>query len=516
MKGATARVGHYHLHVHTISKLKGHNISAAVAYRRAEKIEQGENHSVVHAAAYRRAQKLGNDGQVFDYRRKMGVAWTGIMAPAHTPKELLDPLTLWRTVERLESRANARMAREIIIALPHQVDLQVHVKMLRAFVTSQLTARGMVADVAIHAPPVANGGDPRNWHAHVLLTDRPMTATGFAATKDRNWNARENVTIWRKAWADTHNATMAALGLPYRIDHRSLEAQRQEALARGDIAAALELDRTPQIHVGRDLHRSRRTDQLAPKAVRNRDILLANRVRAAAKADDLQGCIARADAAAHREARINALKQHLWRPETPPLTLAELEARYGRRPAAVTRLLQRQIDAKAQNLAATWGWHRDGPPETSLDILAFLRMESNAARQPSARPWFAMTPNDLAFAFYRMGLLSRDQLQNALEADAELRQTRRTEAKRAPPAAWLPRAASTRPKPATPRADHLAALQRLAPIQLAVAGRRLAQLNAFNVRIASQNTQRRTRTLTKLDNLIRARRKQSPSAPPPW
>ena len=56
--------GHFHLHVHTISKLKNQSVLAAAAYRHAERFEQ----SVTHAAAYRRAQSLGNDGAVCDYR----------------------------------------------------------------------------------------------------------------------------------------------------------------------------------------------------------------------------------------------------------------------------------------------------------------------------------------------------------------------------------------------------------------------------------------------------------------
>lgn len=83
------------------------------------------------------------------------------MAPTFTPKELLDAQTLWNTVERIEQRKNARLAREMIIALPHQVDLDVHIAMLHAFVSTHLVARGMVADIAIHRPPVEHRGDPR-------------------------------------------------------------------------------------------------------------------------------------------------------------------------------------------------------------------------------------------------------------------------------------------------------------------------------------------------------------------
>ena len=67
--------------MHTISKLKNQSALAAAAYRRAERFE-AHAASVTHAAAYQRAQQLGNDGQVFDYRRKIGVAWTGILAPS--------------------------------------------------------------------------------------------------------------------------------------------------------------------------------------------------------------------------------------------------------------------------------------------------------------------------------------------------------------------------------------------------------------------------------------------------
>ena len=191
---ASSAQGHYHLHLHAISKLNGQSGLAAAAYRRAERFERNETHSVTHAAAYRRAQQLGNDGQVFDYRSKIGVAWTGIRAPSRTPPEFHNPQTLWNTVERIEHRKNARLAKELIIALPHQVDLTTQIAVLDRFIAANLTPRGMIADIAIHRPPIECGGDPRNWHAHVLIPDRPMTPEGFAPKKDRSWNAKDCAT----------------------------------------------------------------------------------------------------------------------------------------------------------------------------------------------------------------------------------------------------------------------------------------------------------------------------------
>jgi hypothetical protein len=74
---SAATDGHYHLHVHTISKLKGHSVVAAAAYRHAERFEgqaQDVTNSLTRAAAYQRAQQLGNDGRVFDYRTASAIS----------------------------------------------------------------------------------------------------------------------------------------------------------------------------------------------------------------------------------------------------------------------------------------------------------------------------------------------------------------------------------------------------------------------------------------------------------
>ncbi len=110
--------------------------------------------------------------------------------------------------------------------------------MLREFVTVNCLDRyGMIVDVAIHEPP--RKGDPRNVHAHILLTDRPITPDGFTRTKDRRYQERGLANEFRAAWADCHNRHMERLGLPYRIDHRSLEAQRKDAMQRGDEEQAI-------------------------------------------------------------------------------------------------------------------------------------------------------------------------------------------------------------------------------------------------------------------------------------
>ena len=111
---------------------------------------------------------------------------------------------------------------------------------------TQFVDRGMVADIALHAP--GRAGDERNHHAHILLTTREIDAEGFT-TKNRDWNAVEVLEGWREAWARDSNAALERAGIEDRVDHRTLVAQRDEALElasaareRGDEGAELDAD----------------------------------------------------------------------------------------------------------------------------------------------------------------------------------------------------------------------------------------------------------------------------------
>ena len=119
----------------------------------------------------------------------------------------------------------------------------------------------MIADVALHAP--GREGDERNHHAHIMLTTRSIGADGFEG-KDRSWNSKELLEEWRESWADHANAYLREIEVGREIDHRSLDAQREEkldlkerALERGDTKTAhelqieaVELDRDPLPDIG--------------------------------------------------------------------------------------------------------------------------------------------------------------------------------------------------------------------------------------------------------------------------
>ncbi|WP_341485336.1 MobQ family relaxase [Thioclava sp. GXIMD4215] len=228
----------YHLRASMISRSHGRSATAAIAYRVAERIEDRRT------------------GLTFDYAKRGGVDHTETLAPDHAPDWVFDRSELWNRVEEAETRKNSQVAREVRVALPAELTHAQRVELVRDFAQEQFVDRGMIADIALHAP--GRDGDDRNHHAHILLTTREIGPEGFT-TKNRDWNKVELLEGWREAWARDANLALERAGIEERIDHRTLEVQRDEALElaaeareRGDEAEelretvrAVSLDREP-------------------------------------------------------------------------------------------------------------------------------------------------------------------------------------------------------------------------------------------------------------------------------
>lgn len=228
----------YHLRATMISRSAGRSATGAASYRSGERIEDRRT------------------GLTFDYRARSGVEHVEILAPDQTPDWAYDRAELWNRVEASETRKNSQVAREIRVALPHELDAEQRALLVRDFCQREFVDRGMIADVAIHAP--GRAGDDRNHHAHILLTTREIGPEGFGA-KNRDWNAVEMLEGWREAWARDTNRALERCGIEERIDSRTLEAQRIEAQERAtaarergdeaeelrEIVRAVALDREP-------------------------------------------------------------------------------------------------------------------------------------------------------------------------------------------------------------------------------------------------------------------------------
>ena len=151
------------------------------------------------------------------------------------------------------------MAREWEVALPAELTSEGRRELAQVFAERLVERYGIAADVAIHAPH--REGDQRNWHAHVLTTTRALGEEGLGA-KTKALDARATggaeITAMREVWAGMQNEALERAerergleaGELDRVDHRSLAAQREAALERGDERAAEALERPAEVKLG--------------------------------------------------------------------------------------------------------------------------------------------------------------------------------------------------------------------------------------------------------------------------
>jgi ATP-dependent exoDNAse (exonuclease V) alpha subunit len=215
--------------------------------------------SAVGKAAYRSGEDLYDRtiDETFNYaHRKNDISYKEIMTPDNVPKWAMDRQELWTKVEEIEKRKDSQLAREFVVALPCELSLDKNISIIKKYVADNFVSKGMIADIAIH------DAESHNPHAHVMLTMREITKEGFGK-KNRQWNEKGNLILWRKEWEEIVNDSLEENGINEKVDHRTLEAQG--------------LDREPTIHVG--VHASNMED----KGIRtrlgnfNRNVILRNR-----------------------------------------------------------------------------------------------------------------------------------------------------------------------------------------------------------------------------------------------
>jgi Ti-type conjugative transfer relaxase TraA len=189
--------------------------------------------SAVAAAAYRASQKLTNerDGQTHDFTRRRGVEHTEIVLPEGVEAEWAqDRSTLWNAAEAAEKRKDARVAREIEVALPHELSADQRLDLTREFAHELADRYGVAVDFAIHSPH--GDTDVRNHHAHIMLTTRKVESGGLGEKTALELENKKLTALGlptshdqlrdiRLDWEDRANRHLALAGHDIRIDHRS-------------------------------------------------------------------------------------------------------------------------------------------------------------------------------------------------------------------------------------------------------------------------------------------------------
>lgn len=227
-------------------------------------IQRAAGRSAVAAAAYRSGAALVDErlAMEFDFANKDGIEHAEIRAPEGTPTALRDRERLWNAAEAAELRKDGVPARELLVALPHELDFQQRRELVRAFVDEHLVAKGMIADVAMHRP--GKEGDQRNYHAHILVTTRRVGPRGLGL-KDRSWRTPEQVREWRAGWAKIQNEHLRR--------HLGPDAPQVSHLS----LAERGIDRAPTVHMGPTATALERKNVASERGDQNRDVRARNR-----------------------------------------------------------------------------------------------------------------------------------------------------------------------------------------------------------------------------------------------
>jgi len=255
---------------------------------------------------------------------------------------------LTNAIERREDRSTrrneAQLAREYVIALPHELDAQQREHLLKNIIKEGATRKGMVAMWAIHEPD--REGDNRNHHAHVILTMReidPADPDGFGE-KARDWNSKKEMAAFK--------------GIVERETNKMLE----RAGVHEKIAFTWSDGRETTQHMGHDAAQLERQGIATRIGNENRAIQARNAERQQIKAELTAIDSQRA-----------AIEQ-----EPPPLALRRLEA-YGERKAArqanPTRDYSTLRETHAQVAEALQRGHtpQTAPPDRSRQEAELLR-----------------------------------------------------------------------------------------------------------------------------------------------
>ncbi len=234
-------------------------------------VSRGGGRSATAAAAYRNGEEITDErtGEVHDYRRRTGVEHVASFAPEGMAPQ--PSAELWNRAEAAEVRKNARVAREVLVALPAELSPTQRRELAVGIAQALADRYGTAGTLAVHTPD--REGDQRNHHAHILMTTRRLEPSGALGEKTRELDdvKRGPQEIeWVRAMIEARtNHALERAGSAERVDRRSLVEQRAAALEAGDQERAAELDRLPTIHEGPRVTAIRREcerEQRAPLA----------------------------------------------------------------------------------------------------------------------------------------------------------------------------------------------------------------------------------------------------------
>ncbi len=205
----------------------------AIGFAKFEFIKRSDGKNVCAKAAYNSRSEIQFEGsqlqkpKEYSWSWKETVAYHEILLPSHVDSKFKNPTVLWNEVEKWETKRNAQVAIEVLLALPDDAIVSVEDKINLAvdFVKKNFVEKGLAAQIDVHPPErsiifseasktwkvekgdrgvvlyekkgalivaLENGKTvtiskdfqgyiekEHNWHAHVLLTTRRFKENGL-------------------------------------------------------------------------------------------------------------------------------------------------------------------------------------------------------------------------------------------------------------------------------------------------------------------------------------------------
>jgi ATP-dependent exoDNAse (exonuclease V) alpha subunit len=222
----------------------------AILYFQISPISRGQGRSAVAAAAYRSGERIRDErtGKLHNHSRRDDIPHKEILLPsglnAGTIPWVKNRAQLWNAAERAEHQRNSRVAREFQLGLPHELSAEQRLDLARGFSQQVADRYQVVVDLAIHLP--RKGSDPRNHHAHLMLSSRQITSSGFGGKAGLDLQPGQmqlrglkegiaEIRFMRERWATTTNEALREAGLDLRVDHRTLAAQGIDRVPRARV-----------------------------------------------------------------------------------------------------------------------------------------------------------------------------------------------------------------------------------------------------------------------------------------
>lgn len=216
--------------------------------RISRKNKSGGAKSAASIIAYRERCKIGE----FNYSKKTDFVTSFCIFPTEFENsdfasQMRDPALFAQEIEKVENRKDSQLFEEIILALPHELDIEKNQKIIEELIGEFYVSKNQMARVCIHR-------SRSNLHAHILIPQRPIENTtndsvGFGK-KIREDFARgkpktsEKVILLRSTWAGLVNQALSDIGENKRISHLSLRDLKKNAERVFDFELAKMYDRS--------------------------------------------------------------------------------------------------------------------------------------------------------------------------------------------------------------------------------------------------------------------------------